>query len=279
MNWIKKIFQLCKKENLRLSSIKFVMEETLLFRGSCDDEGNIKINLLIPFVDGNKRGSYKRVKKEYQEDYGLICPDDILFKDILEDSIKGGISYRFDSRYFVDTITHELAHLRFKSHSKDHLKYTQKLIKEVDNANLKNIFEMKVMKMKSEKLTLATNYARKCHAKQFRNDGETPYISHPIGVRCILQDLTDDEDIIIAGILHDVVEDTPASLQDVSALFGKRAAMFVEETMKSEDGTYPIKTREGLIIKLADMLHNATDAPSKSWVQKKIKLLNGEWKK
>ena len=128
---IQKIFQLCKKENLRLNSIKFVMKESPLFRGSCDDEGDIKINLLIPFVDGNKRGSFKRVKKEYQEDYGLICTDDILFKDILEDSIKGGISYRFDSRYFVDTIAHELAHLRFKSHSKDHLKYTQKLIKEV----------------------------------------------------------------------------------------------------------------------------------------------------
>jgi hypothetical protein len=122
---IEQIYQICNKEGLKLKSITFFRDESLIFRGTCDDEGNIKINILIPYVDEHKQGNYCNVKKEHQESYGLVCNNDIMFEDILDCSIKGGLSYRFDLEYFIDTIAHEIAHLRFKSHSQDHTKYTE----------------------------------------------------------------------------------------------------------------------------------------------------------
>ena len=60
----------------------------------------------------------------------------------------------------------------------------------------------------TKKIQKAINLASKLHHGQIRKgDGELPYISHPFSVAWILNQYTDNEDIIVAGILHDILED------------------------------------------------------------------------
>lgn len=68
----------------------------------------------------------------------------------------------------------------------------------------------------------ATNFAAKAHRQQFRKDGFTPYINHPIGVANILTDLgnVSDPSIIAAALLHDTVEDTDVTFDDIQREFG-----------------------------------------------------------
>jgi len=87
------------------------------------------------------------------------------------------------------------------------------------------------------KISEAINYASKLHCKQFRKGDPTlPYVSHLFAVAWILSEYTDDEDVIIAGLLHDSLEDvegyTYASLESD---FGKRVADMVLNV--SEDKT------------------------------------------
>ena len=66
-------------------------------------------------------------------------------------------------------------------------------------------------------------YAMKLHGKQTRESGD-PYFSHPIEVAGILTDLKLDESSIVTALLHDLVEDTDTSLDDIERLFGKDIA-------------------------------------------------------
>ncbi len=111
-----------------------------------------------------------------------------------------------------------------------------------------------------------------CHGEQHRFSGE-PYYTHPFAVAEILIDLGMDTDSVIAALLHDTVEDTPATLQDIQSVFGNDIASMVDGVTKL--GKVPIATRESaqaenlrkmliamaddirvMIIKLADRLHN-----------------------
>src|SRR5690606_40467309 len=69
--------------------------------------------------------------------------------------------------------------------------------------------------------------AMKAHGAQTRASGD-PYFSHPIEVAGILTDLKLDDSSIITALLHDVVEDTGTSLEEVEALFGKEIARLVD---------------------------------------------------
>ena len=69
-------------------------------------------------------------------------------------------------------------------------------------------------------LNRAYVYAMKQHGAQTRESGD-PYFSHPLEVAGILTDLKLDDSSIITALLHDVVEDTDATLADVEKLFGK----------------------------------------------------------
>ena len=71
-----------------------------------------------------------------------------------------------------------------------------------------------------EALNRAYVYAMKYHGSQKRESGD-PYFSHPIEVAGILTELKLDDDSIITALLHDVVEDTEATLADVERVFGK----------------------------------------------------------
>ena len=129
----------------------------------------------------------------------------------------------------------------------------------------------------SPRIQKAIEVATKAHEGQFRKTGE-PYIIHPLAVKKILEEWGMDEDTIIAGILHDTVEDTDLKLDDIRKEFGDTVAFLVDGVTKlstARNGmrdidTYLPETRNNflrlmialgddirvLIIKLADRLHN-----------------------
>ncbi|MHB9033927.1 MAG: HD domain-containing protein, partial [Anaerolineae bacterium] len=77
----------------------------------------------------------------------------------------------------------------------------------------------------------ALDYASKAHGDQLRQSGE-PYIIHPIEVAIILTDLHMDVPTIIAGLLHDTVEDTAITLADINLEFGPAVAKLVDGVSK-----------------------------------------------
>lgn len=85
----------------------------------------------------------------------------------------------------------------------------------------------------SERLTNAITYAAKAHEGQRRKVANTPYILHPMEVASIIGTMTADEDIIIAGLLHDTIEDCGKDPREIKALFGARVAALVQS--ESED--------------------------------------------
>jgi len=122
------------------------------------------------------------------------------------------------------------------------------------------------------KIITAYEFAAKAHEGQFRSSGQ-PYIIHPLAVAYILLELGMDTDTICAAMLHDVVEDTPVTLDEVKKRFGQDVAMLVDGVTKLNQ--VPIFNKEEqqaenvrkmllamsqdirvIIIKLADRLHN-----------------------
>ncbi len=118
----------------------------------------------------------------------------------------------------------------------------------------------------------AYDIAEKMHRGQLRKSGE-PYLIHPMAVAEILADLGMDEETIIAGLLHDVVEDTEYTKEDLVADFGEEVGLLVDGVTKL--GSLKFKNKEErqvenlrkmflamskdirvLIIKLSDRLHN-----------------------
>ena len=85
--------------------------------------------------------------------------------------------------------------------------------------------------MKSPRVQQAIKLATKAHDGQLRKTGE-PYIIHPLAVQKILEEWNMDEDTIVAGILHDVVEDTDVTLKEIEEQFGKNVAFLVNGVTK-----------------------------------------------
>lgn len=123
-----------------------------------------------------------------------------------------------------------------------------------------------------EKITQAYEVAEKAHTGQVRTSGE-PYITHPLSVAAILLDFCMDTDTICAALLHDVVEDTEVTLEELRKRFGDDVALMVDGVTKI--GLVPLNSKEEqqaenirkilmamskdirvIIIKLADRLHN-----------------------
>ena len=133
------------------------------------------------------------------------------------------------------------------------------------------------MSKQSPRIKKAIEIATKAHEGQLRKTGE-PYIIHPLAVMKLLQEWNMDEDSIIAGILHDTVEDTSLTLQEIENEFGKDVAFLVNGVTKlgkarsgmKDLNEYLPQTGNNLlklliatgqdirvlIIKLADRLHN-----------------------
>ena len=84
-----------------------------------------------------------------------------------------------------------------------------------------------------EKLYKAYTYAQTAHAGQKRASGE-PYFIHPCAVANILMDLGLDEATIAAALLHDVIEDTSATAEDIKKEFGSEVLALVDGVTKLE---------------------------------------------
>ena len=83
----------------------------------------------------------------------------------------------------------------------------------------------------SSLFTTALNLAKEAHVSQIRKSGE-PYIIHPILVATITALISNDEVMIISALLHDVVEDTDYTIEDILEIFGKDIAFLVEGLTK-----------------------------------------------
>ena len=78
------------------------------------------------------------------------------------------------------------------------------------------------------RLNEAIRYAVAQHEGQLRKGSARPYIVHPLEVMSILMNMEGDTDLMIAGLLHDTIEDTGATRQDIEARFGAEVAALVE---------------------------------------------------
>ncbi|GCL51172.1 GTP pyrophosphokinase [Microcystis aeruginosa NIES-3804] len=124
----------------------------------------------------------------------------------------------------------------------------------------------------SDLICRAFNFAHKLHEGQYRKSGE-PYIAHPIAVAGLLRDLGGDGAMIAAGFLHDVVEDTEVTPEEIEARFGVEVRNLVEAVTKLSKFNFSSKTERQaenfrrmflamaqdirvIVVKLADRLHN-----------------------
>ena len=118
----------------------------------------------------------------------------------------------------------------------------------------------------------AYEYADDLHRGQYRQSGE-PYIIHPLHVAYILAEMHADRDTVCAGLLHDVLEDTDATKEDIAELFNKNIANLTDGVTKLAKMNFSSKEEQNLantrkiitgitddvriiIVKLADRLHN-----------------------
>ncbi|MFH1657217.1 MAG: HD domain-containing protein [bacterium] len=126
------------------------------------------------------------------------------------------------------------------------------------------------------KIQKAINFAAEKHLGQKRKGIELPYIVHPYSVAMILSDYTDDEEVIVAGLLHDVLEDVKNySKADMARDFGERVTQIVQEVSEDRDPNVPADAKatwiqrkdkylinlkndsqEALLVCAADKIHN-----------------------
>lgn len=119
----------------------------------------------------------------------------------------------------------------------------------------------------SENYALAYAFATERHAKQFRKGVKVPYIVHIYEVAQYLRESGADEETIIAGILHDTVEDTGTKLEEIKEKFGDKVAMLVDycteiksmpylERKREHDNRLAHAPKDAKLIKCADCLSN-----------------------
>ena len=144
-----------------------------------------------------------------------------------------------------------------------------------DNITIEDVIntaKLKNKKIDSKMIRKAYEYAKEKHGDQCRKSGE-PYIIHPLNVAYILSNLELDTESICAALLHDVVEDTDATREDIVREFGESVAEMVDGVTKLGKLQYTTKEEQQvedyrkmflamgqdirvILIKLADRLHN-----------------------
>jgi (p)ppGpp synthase/HD superfamily hydrolase len=114
----------------------------------------------------------------------------------------------------------------------------------------------------------AIEFAARAHAGQYRKGTRIPYIVHPLAVARILIENDAPEEVILASVLHDVIEDTPVTLEQVRANFGDDVARLVQAMSEPDKSdTWENRKRDTLefletapqdvlLIKVADQLDN-----------------------
>ena len=141
----------------------------------------------------------------------------------------------------------------------------------------------------TKRLYAAFQYADQAHSGQLRKDG-SPYITHPLAVAEIVAELELDTDSIIAALLHDCIEDTGATHEEIAKLFGATVADLVEGVTKLTRVQYTSKEEEQMenlrkmlmamakdirviLIKICDRLHNMRTMEYQSARKQKEKAL------
>ncbi len=136
-----------------------------------------------------------------------------------------------------------------------------------------------------EVIAKAYSYAEELHKGQKRQSGED-YITHPLNVAYILADMHADKDTVCAGLLHDTLEDTSITKEDIASIFNKNVANLVDGVTKISKMNFSSKQDQNLantrkiitsitedvriiIIKLADRLHNMRTLQFKSEFKQK----------
>ena len=144
--------------------------------------------------------------------------------------------------------------------------YSIRLIEKLKSLDTKNILDFDL-------INKAIYWAKKYHGDQKRKSGE-PYYSHPLEVAYMISEHNLKTDVIVASILHDIIEDTEVTVGMIFDNFGWRIAEMVDRlTRDRPDGTkltieeiitnaYQKQDKEVLLIKLIDRLHNIQNIES-----------------
>ena len=138
------------------------------------------------------------------------------------------------------------------------------------------------MKLNTQLLLKAAHFAANKHRDQRRKDDEaSPYIIHPISVALIISEIggVTDEEVLAAALLHDTIEDTETTADELEHVFGRRIRSLVEEV--TDDKALPKRERKRMqiehaatiskdaaLIKLGDKISNVNDVienPPAKW--------------
>ena len=90
-----------------------------------------------------------------------------------------------------------------------------------------------------ELVSQAIVFATKAHDGMKRKKSENPYILHPLEAAVIVSTMTDDQNLIAAAVLHDVVEDTDISIEEIEKHFGKRVRELVSSETEDKRADLP----------------------------------------
>jgi GTP pyrophosphokinase len=129
----------------------------------------------------------------------------------------------------------------------------------------------KKTRSKNNIINTALKFARSKHKGQIDDQGKQ-YVYHPINVGKLISLMTRDREIIAAAILHDTLEDTNSTYEELVDTFGKRVANLVKElthVKNKEVGAYfpNLKSQWAIVIKMCDRAHNLSRM--KTWDEKK----------
>ena len=103
-----------------------------------------------------------------------------------------------------------------------------------------------------DKVTKAIEFAARAHDGMMRKKDKTPYILHPLEAAVIVGTMTADSDVISAAVLHDVVEDTEITIEEIEENFGSRVRRLVESETEDKradlppESTWKIRKEESL---------------------------------
>jgi guanosine-3',5'-bis(diphosphate) 3'-pyrophosphohydrolase len=135
-------------------------------------------------------------------------------------------------------------------------------------------------------LLQAIDFAARKHKDQRRKDeGASPYINHPVAVALLLAEIGDvsDPEILAAAVLHDTLEDTETTAEELEAQFGQRVRRIVEEVTDNKALSKEVRKElqidhardlspDAVLVKLGDKTANVTDitySPPKTWPMKR----------
>lgn len=108
----------------------------------------------------------------------------------------------------------------------------------------------------------AVIFAAAAHQGTTRKGSRIPYLSHPIEAAAIVSEMTEDEELIAAAVLHDVVEDTDVTLEELEQYFGKRIAHYVG--CETEDKRRGLPPEDTWMVRKQEMLKYLTERANRN---------------